>query len=130
MKRKIFAAVALVLCLFLFTGCGEIGIQGTWELYEEYESDGTKISRKELDENGVNEKYVIEGDTVHYSCALPGAKKDIEFAMTLIDKGDNRYEFKIGDRITYASPEVSGNKLIYYVGEGSDRIKMVFRRSK
>ena len=57
-------------------------------------------------------------------------KKDIEFDMTLIDKGDNRYEFKIGDRITFASPEVSGNKLIYYVGEGSDRIKMVFRRSK
>ena len=67
MKKKVFAAIALVLCLFLFAGCGEKGIQGTWVLYEEFESDGTKITRKELDENGVNEIYVIEGDTVHYS---------------------------------------------------------------
>ena len=130
MKKKVFAAIALVLCLFLFAGCGEKGIQGTWVLYEEFESDGTKITRKELDENGVNEIYVIEGDTVHYKCSLPGAKKDIEIDMTLIDKGDNRYEFKIGDRVTFASPEVSGNKLIYYVGEGSDTMKMVFKRSK
>ena len=95
MKKKVFAVIALFMCVFLFAGCTDKGIQGTWELYEEYESDGTKISRKELDENGVNEKYVIEGDTVHYSCALPGAKKDIEIDMTLIDKGDNRYEFKL-----------------------------------
>ena len=130
MKRKVLAAIALVLCLFLFAGCGEKGIQGTWVLYEEIESDGTKITRKELDENGVNEIYVIEGDTVHYSCTLPGAKKDIEIDMTLIDKGDNRYEFKIGEKVTFASAEVSGNKLIYYVGEAPDMTKMVFRRSK
>ena len=130
MKRKVLAAIALVLCLFLFAGCGEKGIQGTWVLYEEFESDGTKITRKELDENGVNEIYVIEGDTVHYSCTLPGAKKDIEIDMTLIDKGDNRYEFKIGEKVTFASAEVSGNKLIYYVGEAPDMTKMVFRRSK
>lgn len=130
MKRKVLAAIALVLCLFLFAGCGEKGIQGTWVLYEEFESDGTKITRKELDENGVNEIYVIEGDTVHYSCTLPGAKKDIEIDMTLIDKGDNRYEFKIGEKVTFASAEVSGNKLVYYVGEAPDMTKMVFRRSK
>ena len=130
MKRKVLAAIALVLCLFLFAGCGEKGIQGTWVLYEEFESDGTKITRKELDENGVNEIYVIEGDVVHYSCSLPGAKKDIEIDMTLIDKGNNRYEFKIGEKVTFASAEVSGNKLIYYVGEAPDMTKMVFRRSK
>lgn len=130
MKRKVFASIALVLCLFLFAGCVEMGIQGTWELYEEYESDGNRITKKELNENGVNEIYEIEGDTVHYKCTIPGAKKDIEIDMTLVDKGDNKYEFKIGDRVTFASPEVSGNKLIYYVGEGSDTMKMVFRRSK
>lgn len=118
------------MCMFLFAGCTDKGIQGTWELYEEIESDGNKIDRKELDENGVNEIYVIEGDTVHYSCTLPGAKKDIEIDMTLIDKGNNRYEFKIGEKVTFASAEVSGNKLIYYVGEAPDMTKMVFRRSK
>ena len=50
--------------------------------------------------------------------------------MTLIDKGDNRYEFKIGEKVTFASAEVSGNKLVYYVGEAPDMTKMVFRRSK
>lgn len=130
MKKKFFAVIALFMCVFLFAGCADKGIQGTWELYEEIESDGNKIDRKELDENGVNEIYVIEGDMVHYSCTLPGAKKDIEIDMTLIDKGDNRYEFKIGEKVTFASAEVSGNKLIYYVGEAPDMTKMVFKRSK
>lgn len=130
MEKKVFAVIALFLCVSVFAGCSEKGIQGTWELYEEIESDGNKIDRKELDENGVNEIYVIEGDTVHYSCTLPGAKKDIEIDMTLIDKGDNRYEFKIGEKVTFASAEVSGNKLIYYVGEAPEMTKMVFKRSK
>ncbi len=130
MKKKVFAVIALFMCVFLFAGCADKGIQGKWELYEEIESDGTKISKKELDENGVNEIYEIEGDTVHYKCTIPGAKKDIEIDMTLIDKGDNRYEFKIGEKVTFASAEVSGNKLIYYVGEAPDTMKMVFRRSK
>lgn len=130
MKKKVFAVIALFLCVSVFAGCADKGIQGTWELYEEIESDGNKIDRKELDENGVNEIYVIEGDTVHYSCTLPGAKKDIEIDMTLIDKGDNRYEFKIGEKVTFASAEVSGNKLIYYVGEAPHMTKMVFKRSK
>ena len=130
MKKKVFAVIALFLCVSVFAGCSDNGIQGKWELYEEIESDGNKIDRKELDENGVNEIYVIEGDTVHYSCTLPGAKKDIEIDMMLIDKGDNRYEFKIGEKLTFASAEVSGNKLIYYVGEAPDMTKMVFKRSK
>lgn len=130
MKKKNFAVIALFLCVSVFAGCSDKGIQGKWELYEEIESDGNKIDRKELDENGVNEIYVIEGDTVHYSCTLPGAKKDIEIDMTLIDKGNNRYEFKIGEKVTFASVEVSGNKLIYYVGEAPDMTKMVFKRSK
>lgn len=130
MKKKVFAVIALFLCVSVFAGCSDNGIQGKWELYEEIESDGNKIDRKELDENGVNEIYVIEGDTVHYSCTLPGAKKDIEIDMMLIDKGDNRYEFKIGEKLTFASAEVSGNKLIYYVGEVPDMTKMVFKRSK
>ena len=109
MKKKVFAVIALFMCVFLFAGCADKGIQGKWELYEEIESDGNKIDRKELDENGVNEIYVIEGDVVHYSC---------------------RYEFKIGEKVTFASAEVSGNKLIYYVGEAPDMTKMVFRRSK
>ena len=130
MKKKVFAVIALFMCVFLFAGCADKGIQGKWELYEEIESDGNKISKKELDDMRINEIYEIEGDAVHYTCSIPGASKDIKFDMKLTDKGDNRYEFKITDKITFASVEVSGNKLVYYVGEAPDMTKMVFRRSK
>ena len=79
---------------------------------------------------GSNEIYVIEGDAVHYTCSIPGASKDIKFDMKLTDKGDNRYEFKLTDKITFASAEVSGNYMTYYTGTDGNMTKMVFKRSK
>lgn len=40
MKRKVLAAIGLFLCIFVFAGCTDKGIQGSWELYGEVESDG------------------------------------------------------------------------------------------
>ena len=57
-------------------------------------------------------------------------KKDIEFDMDLVDKGDNRYEFILMKKITFASVEVRGNYMTYYVGSGEDQTKMVFKRVK
>ena len=50
--------------------CTEPGNIAHWSCV----SDNLPCGKYFADENGVNEKYVIEGDTVHYSCALPGAK--------------------------------------------------------
>lgn len=130
MKKKVFAVIALFMCVFLFAGCADKGIQGKWELYEEIESDGNKISKKELEDMRINEIYEIEGDAVHYTCSIPGASKDIKFDMKLTDKGDNRYEFTITDKITFASVEVSGNYMSYYTGTDGNMTKMVFKRSK
>ena len=130
MKRKVLAVIGLFLCIFVFAGCADKGIQGSWELYGEVESDGDKVSKKELDDMGINEKYVIEGDVVHYTCSLPAASKDIEFDMKLIDKGGNRYEFVLLDKITFASVEVQGNTMTYYSGTDGDMTKMIFKRSK
>ena len=130
MKKKVFAVIALLICVFLFAGCADKGIQGKWELYEEIESDGNKISKKELDDMRINEIYEIEGDAVHYTCSIPGASKDIKFDMKLTDKGDNRYEFILMDKITFASVEVQGNTMTYYSGTDGDMTKMIFKRSK
>ena len=63
MKKKVFAVIALFMCVFVFAGCSDKGIQGKWELYEEIESDGNKISKKELEDMHINERltdlYVI-----------------------------------------------------------------------
>ena len=130
MKKKVFAVIALLICVFLFAGCADKGIQGKWELYEEIESDGNKISKKELEDMRINEIYEIEGDAVHYTCSIPGASKDIKFDMKLTDKGDNRYEFILMDKITFASVEVQGNTMTYYSGTDCDMTKMIFKRSK
>ena len=130
MKRKVFAVIALFMCVFLFAGCTDKGIQGAWELYEEVESDGDKVSKKELEDMGVNEKYIVEGEDIHYSCSIPGMKKDIEFDMKLVDKGDNKYDFMFSEKMTFASVEVHGEYMTYYSGEGSDQTKMIFKRVK
>jgi len=130
MRRKVLAVIGLFMCVFIFAGCGEKGIQGKWELYEEIESDGNKLDKKELEEKGINERYEIVEDKVHYTCSMDLMKKDIEFDMDLVDKGDNRYEFILMKKITFASVEVRGNYMTYYVGSGEEQTKMVFKRVK
>ena len=130
MRRKVFAVIGLFLCIFVFDGCAGKGIQGTWELYEEVESDGNKIKKKDLDAMGINEIYVIEGDTVHYTCALPATDKNIEFDMTLVDTGSNRYEFYLFEDMLFASAEVKGDYMTYYTGIGADQTKMIYKRVK
>lgn len=130
MGRRSLAAIGLFLCIFAFAGCTGKGIQGTWELYEEVESDGNKVKKAELDDIGVNEIYEINGDTVHYKGTVPGLSKEIEFDMTLTDKGDNKYEFYLFDDLLFASVEVKGDYMTYYTGVDGDNTKMTFKRVK
>ena len=75
---KVFAAFFLVtLGVFVFAGCGNKGIEGTWVLVEEYEADGTKISGKKLEEEGVSETYEIKDGTVTYTLEMTLASKPI-----------------------------------------------------
>ena len=123
-----------ILFLFLLTGilflsgCGNKGIEGTWVLTEEYEADGTKITSKELEEQGVSETYEINGTAVVYTCEMKSMKKPIVINFELEDLGDNKYNFKLNGNVTFASPTVKGNTMTYEVGEGEDYMKMVFKR--
>ena len=111
---RIAAVLLLAVFAFSFTGCSNKGIEGTWVLVEEYQADGKKISSKELEELGVSETYEIENGPIK---------------MELEDLGGNRYNFNISKgRITFATAEVKGNTMTYYVGEGDGRMKMVFKR--
>ena len=126
---KFIAVFVLVLAgLFVFAGCGNKGIEGTWVLVEEYESDGTKISTSELKDIGVSEKYVVNGESAEYTCEIQELEKPITMTFIVEQTGDNTYNFKISDDYVFVSPEVHGNKMSYTVGEGDDSLKMVFKR--
>ena len=126
---KITAAVLIVICAFSFAGCGNKGIEGTWVLVEEYEADGTKISSKELEELGVSETYEIEDSNVKYTVTMKASKKPITMKLVLEELGNNKYNFKLSKgKIIFATAEVKGNTMTYYVGEGENRMKMVFKR--
>lgn len=126
---RITAVLLVVICIFSFAGCGNKGIDGTWVLKEEYQADGKKISGKELEELGVSETYEIADGTVKYTLKMKEAKKPITMKLTLEDLGSNKYNFNIGKgKVTFATAEVKGNTMFYYVGEGENRLKMVFKR--
>ena len=120
--------VLMIAGLFVFAGCGNKGIEGTWVLVEEYESDGTKVSSSELKDIGVSEKYVVNGTTAEYTCEAPLMKKPVTMTFTVEQTGKNTYDFKISDDFVFVSPEVHGNKMTYTIGEGDDSMKMVFKR--
>lgn len=126
---RVTAALLMVICVFSLAGCGNKGIEGTWVLVEEYQADGKKISGKELEDLGVSEKYEIENGEVKYTLTMKEAKKPVTIKFTLEELGNNKYNFKLGKgKITFATAEVKGNTMSYYVGEGKNRMKMVFKR--
>ena len=126
---KLISVFVLVFSgLFIFAGCGNKGIEGTWVLVEEYESDGTKVSSSELKDLGISEMYVVNGTTAEYTCEAPLMKKPVKMTFIVEQTGDNTYDFKIDSDFVFVSPEVHGNKMTYTVGEGDDSMKMVFER--
>ena len=126
---KFIAVFALVFAgLFVLSGCGNKGIEGTWVLVEEYESDGTKVSSSELKDLGVSEQYVVNGTTAEYTCEAPLMKKPVTMTFTVEQTGDNTYDFKMLGDFVFFFFLVHGNKMTYTVGEGEDSMKMVFKR--
>ena len=126
---KFVSVIAFVVVgLFVFAGCGNKGIEGTWVLVEEYESDATKVTADELKDLGISEKYVVSGTEAEYTCELAISEKPITMTFIVEQTGDNTYDFKISDDFVFVSPEVHGNTMSYVVGEGDDSMKMVFKR--
>lgn len=134
MKKQISKLAFLVAVLLSFTtvitGCGSAGIEGTWVLVEEIEADGNKLSKEDLEELGVSEQYVIEGDVVKYTCNVELLNKPVEIEFDLEKLGNNEYNFNISDSFTFASPKVKGNKMTYTVGEGDSQSTMIFKKQK
>jgi len=124
--------VILIVCigLFAFAGCKDKGIEGTWILTEEYESDGTKITSEKLKEIGVAEKYEISGTEVKYTCETKLLKKPVTITFELEDLGNNSYSFKMSSGFVFATAQVKGNTMTYTVGTGKNETKMVFKRQK
>ena len=126
---RVTAVLLLFVCVFSLAACGNKGIEGTWVLVEEYEADGKKISGKELEDMGISETYVIENGEVKYTVTTKLAKKPITLKLVLEDLGHNKYNFNLSKgKVTFATAEVKGNTMTYYVGKDENRTKMVFKR--
>lgn len=125
-------SVLLIICLglFAFAGCKDKGIEGTWILKEEYDSNGKKISSEELKEIGVSEKYEISGTEVKYTCESKLLKKPVTITFELEDLGNNMYSFKMSSGFVFATAQVKGNTMTYIVGTGKNQTKMIFARQK
>ena len=132
MKRKfpIVIAVFFILCLTLFTACtgSGHGIEGSWILSEEIESNGNKLTQKDLESMGISEEYVITGNEVNYTCVIPAMQKPINMTFELKEVGKNEYEFNIPGGFNFATVTLKGNKMTYNVGEAGDSTTMVFKR--
>jgi len=133
-KKSLKVLVAfLIICMGLIplAGCQQNNsIEGTWILKEEYDSNGTKITAEKLKEIGVAEKYEIKGTEVKYTCETQMMKKPITLTFVLEDLGNNRYNFIMASKFTFATVEVKGDTMTYTVGEGESFSKMIFKRQK
>jgi len=131
-KLKVIVILPFLLAgMMFFAGCGNArdkGIEGTWVLVEEFDKNGTKTSSDDLKKMGISEKYEIKQKTVKYTCELPGASKPVEITFELVDLGNDIYEFKMSERITFATVKLDGDTMTYDVGEGDSYSKMVFER--
>ena len=128
MRKKIVALVLLVvMCLSMFTGCSK-GIEGTWVLKEEYEKDGTRISSKQLEEEGVSEGYEIHGSIVMYYADIKGFSKPVNIEYVLEDLGNNQYNFNLPSGTTIITATIEGNTMTYEFDSGDGGIKMVFKK--
>lgn len=126
---KFIAVFALVFAgMFMFAGCGNKGIEGTWVLVEEQWGDGTKLTSSDLKDLGVSEKYVVNGTEVEYTCESDLLNKPITMSFTVEQTDKNTYDIKISDDFVFVTAEVRGNKMTYTVGEGDDAMKMIFKR--
>ena len=126
---KFIAVFALVFAgMFMFAGCGNKGIEGTWVLVEEQWGDGTKLTSSDLKDLGVSEKYVVNGTEVEYTCESDLLNKPITMSFTVEQTDKNTYDIKISDDFVFVTAEVQGNKMTYTVGEGDDAMKMIFKR--
>ena len=132
MKRKysMVIAVLCILCLTLFIGCtgSGHGIEGSWILSEEIESNGNKLTQKDLEGMGISEEYVITGNEVNYTCVIPAMQKPINMTFELKEVGKNEYEFNIPGGFNFATVTLKGNKMTYDVGEEGDSTTMIFKR--
>ena len=130
MKRKTNLLVVIFVAFLMLTGCGEQGIEGKWVLTKEELSDGTKMSAKDLAEEGIAETYEISGDKAVYTCNVDLIGKPITIEFDVEDLGNNTYDFQMAGGYVFATVTVNHNTMTYEVGDGDSYSKMYFSREK
>ena len=123
--RFLLAAVLMTVVMAALAGCGNKTIDGDWIILKEENADGSVYSREYLEDKGITEEYHIEGETGTYTCHLLG--KEISFDITVVDKGNDTYDFMAGD-IVFQTVTLKGKTFYYVVGEGNDAQTFVFER--
>ena len=130
MKRKTNLLVVIFVAFLMLTGCGEQGIEGKWVLTKEELSDGTKMSAKDLADEGIAESYEISGEKAVYTCDVALIGKPITIEFDVKDLGNNTYNLQMAGGYVFATVTVDHNTMTYEVGEGDSYSKMYFSRQK
>lgn len=132
-SRKITILLVLMCVIsstLLFASCGKAEtINGTWVLVKQVESDGTV---KEGNDIAAKEKYIIADGVANYSCeGGDSGMPDVGFQLTVVEKGNNMYDFVISDTLTFVSAEIKGKNLIYSIAsDNGESTTFYFEKQK
>ena len=125
--RFLSAVILMAVMMTVLAGCGKKTIDGDWIIRSETDSSGTVLTREELEQKGIVEKYHIEDGKATYNCTLLG--NDISFDLDVVDKGNGKYDFMVNEYV-FQSVTFSGDVFSYVTGEGKDAVAFVFERVK
>jgi hypothetical protein len=125
--RVLLTAVLIAVLMAALAGCGKKSLDGDWVIKSETDAGGSVLTREELEQKGIVERYHIEGDVAQYNCTLLG--NDISFDLNVVDKGGGKYDFMVNDFV-FQQVSFSGDIFTYVTGEGKDAVVFVFEREK
>lgn len=106
--KKMISVILVVVCVFAFTACGKTEtLDGKWVLVKSETSDGKTYKVKGED---TKEIYEISGDTAtfYYSGKAMGDKT---INLQVEQTGDNQYNFKMTDTLSFSTGMIDGKYL-------------------
>lgn len=131
MRMNKILACLLIVTMFasiMCTGCARKNLDGRWVLVKKIKEQGQVITASDLNDAGIVEEFIIEGDSIKYS-SKQFNRVIIDANLILKDIGDSRYTFNVTENNIYALVTVDGNEISYYSHGYDGATKMVYKKA-
>lgn len=128
LTKTLCVVMCVIMSITMLTACKTETIDGKWDLTKQVMADGTV---KKGDDLAAAETYVIKQGIASYTCE--GKSDDfsnVGFQLTVVDKGNNTYDFMASETYCLCTAEIKGKYLVYTVGEGDEAITFYFAKEK